>query len=230
MKFPVKTVDNVIVEDQRSLKGSNNVQWLKTREKIKMVRIGKMRFNIAGRPLHERRINTFFNNRSIGAKMFPRVEIGSGGGLAVKKLNILVADDDYALKGLFMGTFDTRCPGCEIFGADNGLEAIESAKKIPAGSLHILFTDTDMEKKTKGFEVVDEIRKMHPSVYIIFKSSNLGEKHEQYLNDKKVDALFQTPDDLKKLDRMIEDAVKIVEERSSMAGNASAAAPKSEKV
>lgn len=164
-------------------------------------------------------------NHSIEGVKLPNGELAIyGGGLTPKKLNIIVADDDYALKDLFMGTFETSCPGCEIFGAENGLEAIEFAKKIPAGSLHILFTDTDMEKKTKGFEVCDEIRKMHPSVYIIFKSSTLGEKHEQYLNDKKVDALFQAPDDLKKLDHMIENAVKIVDERSSMANNNSQSA------
>jgi CheY-like chemotaxis protein len=158
-----------------------------------MVRIGenRNRFNIAGRSLHERRTNTFLNNRSIGAKMFPRIEIGSGGGLELKNLKIMVVDDDYSLLRNYADNFKWDYRSSEILEALDGQEALAILKNIIPGSLNIALIDTYMTA-ISGFDVAEKVREKHPAAYIILKSSNVSEAHRPYFEKRIVDVVFDT--------------------------------------
>jgi CheY-like chemotaxis protein len=175
-----------------------------------MVTFGKI-----GATSHIRRLDAFLNNRNIRARMFPRAEMsGSGGGQAVKKLKILVAEDDCVFSGVLKETFEIICPGFEIFEAADGLAALDMAKKIPSGSLNIGFIDTRMAGKN-GFDVCKELRTMHPSVYLILKSGGVDEKHWKYKDEGIVDAVFDTRNLSLNLDPIIEEAIKTASARSS---------------
>jgi CheY-like chemotaxis protein len=190
-----------------------------------MVRIGENKFNIAGRPLQGRRINAFLNNHSIGAKMFLRVEIGSGVGQALKNPKILIVDDDFALLKSYVENFEFAFPKSERLEASDGHEALEKLNKIIPGSLNIALLDTYMGA-ISGFEVAEKIREKHPSAYIILKSSNVGETHRQYAEKRIVDIVFDTnklcwtlekEHFISSFDEVMATAVRIANERSCAA-------------
>lgn len=204
-----------------------------------MVRIGEHRLNIADRPLQGRRLNKPFNNRSIGAMMFPRAEMsGAGGGLELKNLKIMVVDDDYSLLRNYADNFKWDYRSSEILEALDGQEALAILKNITPGSLNIALIDTYMTA-ISGFDVAEKVREKHPAAYIILKSSNVSEAHRPYFEKRIVDAVFDTNTICWTLEKgpffssfeeVMATAVRIANERLSVADNNSGAALKSQKV
>jgi CheY-like chemotaxis protein len=190
-----------------------------------MVTFGKI-----GATSHVRRLDAFLNVRNIRARMFPRAEMsGSGAGLPVKKLKILVAEDDFALCEVLKVMFKESCAGSEILEAADGLAALDLAKKIPSGSLNIGFIDTRMAGKN-GFDVCKELRTIHPSVYLILKSGVVNERHLIFKDEGIVDAVFETRNLSLNLEPLIKEAVDTANARLSAADNDSPADPKPKNV
>lgn len=183
-------------------------------------------FGKIGATSHVRRLDAFLNDRNIRSRMFPRAEMsGSGGGQALKKLNILLAEDDYLFSEVLREMFKQSCPGCEIFEAADGLAALDLAKKIPSGSLNIGFIDTNMSRKN-GFDVCKELRALYPSIYLILKSGLVSERHLIFKDEGIVDSVLETTNLSLNLDPVIEEAIKTASARSSATDNNSPAAPK----
>jgi CheY-like chemotaxis protein len=90
-------------------------------------------------------------------------------------VNILVADDDPSIRHLYKLILDRE--GHEVYLANDGVEALEQAKKH---DIDVLITDIIMPKK-EGIETIVEIREMNPEIKIIAISGGGRRGNQDFL-------------------------------------------------
>lgn len=89
-----------------------------------------------------------------------------------KQLRVLVCDDSLLIRKKFRQTLE-KCNCKEIYEAENGVEAVEAAKKYKP---NLIFLDIVMPEKD-GIEALKEIKEFAPEIKVVMATSVGTSKH-----------------------------------------------------
>lgn len=116
---------------------------------------------------------------------------------------ILIVDDEEMIRSMLQQALTKD--GHDIFIANNGKEAIETAQQQP---LDLLITDLVMPVQN-GLDLIMEIRKNHPDIPIVAISGGGGlESHFNYLSVAELigaHSIFKKPLELSEFRRKIDE-------------------------
>lgn len=102
----------------------------------------------------------------------PRPKLGDSGILSRGTETILLAEDEPALRELFVEMLSMQ--GFKIFQASNGAEALEIINRNPQQKFHLLITDVIMPIMG-GKELAEKVKSLRPETKILFMSGYVGE-------------------------------------------------------
>jgi two-component system response regulator YesN len=117
--------------------------------------------------------------------------------------NILLVDDNmYILDALALSLGDfTR--GYAIVKAKNGREALEILDRMPAA---LVLTDLEMPVMN-GFQLIEYMNRLHPSVPLLVMSSDLSPEVVEKLRSLGITRCVEKPFDFEKLTRLITESL-----------------------
>jgi len=118
-------------------------------------------------------------------------------------LTVLLCDDSILIRKKFRSTLE-KCGCTDIFEAENGVEAVEQAKKHYPD---VIFLDIVMPDKN-GIEALIEIKEFNPDVKIIMASSVGTNTHLKEAVENGAYDFIQKPITLEKVAYIIEKVLK----------------------